>query len=116
MSSFGSGEAAKKASLGTRILLYCVIAKRLFDDKALAERALAVSKLDRTILYPVTLKTGPAIPQSDVVSLHRVAKVPGLPVLPFANVARELVRLATIRETSGQRMLITTPNGWMPIR
>ena len=30
-------------------------------------------------------------------------------MLPFANVARELVRLAADRETIGQRLLITTP-------
>lgn len=112
LSSFGSGSTAAKASLFPRILFYKVIAKKLFDDKAVAERSLAVCKANWTAIYPVTLKKSSAIPSVDVVSLSKVREVPGMPVLPFANVAKVLVSLIPDRTQAGERLLVTTPGGW----
>jgi len=115
MSSFGSGDTADKASLMARIMIYRSMAKGLFDDKALAERALARSSVNWTAVYPVTLKRGPAIPSAKVIPLDEVAEVPGLPTLPFTNVASVLVDLAGDDHRAGQRLLITTPDGWRPV-
>lgn len=112
MSSFGSGDTAAKASLFPRILFYSVIAKKLFDDKAIAERSLAGCDANWTAVYPVTLKKGPPIDSVDMVPLSKVREVPGLPVVPFANVAKVLVRLAANQDHSRQRLLVTTPGGW----
>ncbi|HEY8154087.1 MAG TPA: NAD(P)H-binding protein [Myxococcota bacterium] len=112
MSSFGSGDTAAKASLFPRILFYQVIAKKLFDDKVIAERSLAGCDANWTAVYPVTLKKGPLIPSVDVVPLSKVRKVPGLPVVPFANVAKVLVSLVANQDQPTQRLLVTTPGGW----
>ncbi|MDG2004568.1 MAG: hypothetical protein P8J20_14690, partial [Novosphingobium sp.] len=98
-----------------RMMAYQTVGKKLFDDKALAERALAGASVNWTAVYPVVLKKGAAIPEADVVLLDKVALVPGVQVLPFANVAKELVKLAPDEEKAGQRLLITTPGGWRPV-
>jgi uncharacterized protein YbjT (DUF2867 family) len=112
MSSFGAGELAAKASLFPRILFYSVIAKKLFDDKAIAERSLEGCGANWTAVYPVTLKKGPPVASVDVVPLSKLHHVPGLPVVPFANVAKILVSLAANQDQPRQRLLVTTPGGW----
>jgi putative NADH-flavin reductase len=115
MSSFGSGDTAEKASPLARIMIYKSMAKRMFDDKALAERALVNASANWTAVYPVTLKKGPAIASPRVIPLNEVSQVPGMPILPFANVATVLVELAGSNDHAGQRLLITTPDGWRPL-
>lgn len=113
VSAFGAGETAQKAS-GFARLVYRTVLGRFFADKAAADELLATSGLDHTIVYPVNLKDAPALPQVAVEPLERVAKVPGLPTLPFENVASALVGIATDPATSGARLLVTTPTGWRP--
>ncbi|MDH7804541.1 MULTISPECIES: NAD(P)-dependent oxidoreductase [unclassified Rhizobium] len=112
MSSFGVGETATKASLIPRILFYTVIAKKLFDDKAIAEQALSRCTANWTTIYPVGLKKGPVDPSWDLVSLDKVRNVPGIPTLSFASVAKVLVSLAPDQTQSGQKLLLTTSGGW----
>lgn len=112
MSSFGSGATAAKAGLFMRVILYSLIARRLFDDKAIAEEALARCTANWTAVYPVTLIKAPAIPATDLVSLDRVTKVPGVPRVPFLNVAQALIRLVPDTTRSEQKLLLTTPGGW----
>jgi len=115
VSAFGAGDTAAKASWFAR-LIYRTVLGRFFGDKAASERLLPGSGLDYTIVYPVNLKDAPALPRASVVPLEDVAKVPGLPTLPFGNVATALVDIATDPARSGQRLLITTPTGWRPVR
>ncbi|EKL8243662.1 NAD(P)H-binding protein [Pseudomonas aeruginosa] len=93
MSSFGIGETAKKAGFIYRYLFMAVIAKRLFDDKAIAEQLLANCKANWTAVYPVSLKDGLVDKDWDMLQFASVSKVPGLPVLSFATVAKVLVEL-----------------------
>jgi hypothetical protein len=112
MSSFGSGESAFQASWLARAVAYRTVGRRLFEDKALAERSLPDTAVNWTAAYPVVLKKGPPVPDVDVVSLDEVATVPGVQVIPFANVARELVKLAPQFWRNRQRLLITNPGRW----
>lgn len=59
MSSLGIGGTARKQSLIPR-LLAGTIAKRLYDDKAIAERRLSQCEANWKAVYPVSLRTGPA--------------------------------------------------------
>lgn len=113
MSSFGSGDSAEKSSLFIKTFLYSLIAKKMFDDKAIAEKSLSKCDANWTAVYPVTLKKGPANPSSDLVLLDTVRKVPGIPRLPFANVAKSLVELVSDKNRSAQKLLLTTKGGWL---
>jgi|SRR5690554_417489 len=113
MSSFGSGDSAEKSSLFIKTFLYSLIAKKMFDDKAIAEKSLSKCNANWTAVYPVTLKKGPANPSSDLVLLDTVRKVPGIPRLPFANVAKSLVELVSDKNRSAQKLLLTTKGGWL---
>ena len=110
VSAFGSGDTAAKASWVARIV-YRVLLGTIFADKVASEKILPGSGLDYTILYPVMLKNGPALPEASIEPLDQVGSVPGLPRLPYANVAKALVALAG-DPSAGRRLLITTPNGW----
>ncbi|MFJ5305048.1 NAD(P)-dependent oxidoreductase [Streptomyces sp. NPDC088350] len=106
--------AAAKASFLGR-LVYKTVVAAIFKDKELSERSLSASGLNWTIVHPVNLKEAPAAPAATVRRLDQVAKVPGLPTLPFANVARALVEIAGDRGLAGQRVLVTTEKGWKPV-
>lgn len=112
MSSFGSGETRKKAALFIKVVLYSFLAKKMFDDKAIAEQSLSQCKANWTAVYPVTLVENPAIPESELVPLEKVRKVPGIPRLPFANVAKSLVSLIPEENQAGQKLLLTIPGCW----
>ncbi|SRR5690554_775696 len=112
MSSFGSGETRKKAALFIKVVLYSFLAKKMFDDKAIAEQSLSQCKANWTAVYPVTLSQSPAIPESELVPLEKVRKVPGIPRLPFANVARSLVNLIPEENYAGKKLLLTIPGCW----
>lgn len=112
MSSFGVGDTARLGSPIPRYFFHRLIAGRLFDDKAVAERALADCTTDWTAVYPVTLHDGPIDALYDLVPLDQVRKVPGIPRLAFTTVARVLVDLATQGDGGHNRLLLTTRNGW----
>ncbi|WP_426517440.1 NAD(P)-dependent oxidoreductase [Diaminobutyricibacter sp. McL0618] len=111
VSAFGSGETAPKAS-GLARTFYRLVLGKMFEDKAASEKILPGSGIDYTILYPVLLKKGPALPEVAVEPLEVVGKVPGMPSVPYANVAKTLVRLAGDPQAAGAHLLITTSKGW----
>ncbi|GAB7111032.1 SDR family oxidoreductase [Streptomyces phaeofaciens JCM 4814] len=113
VSAFGVGDTAAKASFLGR-LVYKTVVAAIFKDKELSEQSLPASGLNWTIVHPVNLKEAPAVPAVAIKRLDQVAKVPGLPTLPFANVARALVEIAGDRALAGQRVLVTTEKGWKP--
>ncbi|MFD4960265.1 NAD(P)-dependent oxidoreductase [Microbacterium sp. NPDC058389] len=115
VSAFGAGDTAQKAS-GFARLIYRTALRRFFADKAAADQLLQASGLDWTIVYPINLKDAPALPETAVEPLAGVGRVPGLPTLPFDNVAAALVGIITDPTTTRQRLLITTPRGWRPSR
>ncbi|WLP91844.1 NAD(P)-binding oxidoreductase [Gordonia sp. NB41Y] len=111
VSAFGVGDTADKASWLAR-LIYRTVLGKFFADKAAAEGVLTDSTLDWVIVYPVNLKKGAAVKDWAALPLERVARVPGLPTLPFANVAATLVELAGSTRLDARRILVTTASGW----
>ena len=112
MSSFGSGASANQSGLFLKLFLYDFIAKKMFDDKALAEQALQHCHANWTAVYPVTLIQAPAIATAELVPLDAVHRVPGIPRLPFANVAQALLGLASEQNRAGQKLLLTPSGTW----
>ncbi|SNU01352.1 Putative NADH-flavin reductase [Ruaniaceae bacterium KH17] len=114
VSAFGAGDPAEKAS-GFARLLYRTVLGKFFREKAASDRLMQSSGLDWTIMYPVNLKDADALPEGAAVKApNQVRKVPGLPTLPFESAAAGILRVITDPGTIGQRILITTPNGWKP--
>lgn len=113
VSAFGAGGTAEKAS-GFARLIYRAAFGKFFADKAAGDALLTESGLDYTIVYPVNLKDAPPLPSALIKPLAEVRKVPGLPTLPFGNVAQALVRIAEDSSLSGARLLVTTPKGCKP--
>ncbi|MGW0038855.1 NAD(P)-dependent oxidoreductase [Gordonia sp. NPDC003376] len=111
VSAFGVGDTADKASWFAR-LIYRTVLGKFFADKAAAEHVLTDSTLDWVMVYPVNLKKADAVKDWAAVPLESVARVPGLPTLPFANVATTLVELAGSAHLDARRILITTASGW----
>lgn len=115
-SSFGAGASAAQAGWFLRTFLYGLIAKKMFDDKAIAEQALAQCQANWTAVYPVTLVAKPAIAAVDMPLLTQVRSVPGVPRLPFANVAAALLDLASQAQHaephSGEKLLLTPTGTW----
>ena len=112
LSSFGSGASAKQSGAFLRLFLYGCIAKKMFDDKAQAEQALHDCRANWTAVYPVTLTQAPAIATAELVPVEAVRRVPGIPRLPFANVARALLELSQETNRAGQKLLLAPPNTW----
>lgn len=104
-SAFGVGDTANKAS-GFARLIYKTIAGSIFTDKAIAETKLPSSGLNWTIIYPVQLHEADSIPSTSVRPVETVGRIPGLPKLPFANVATVLLDLAADQGRSGQRLIV----------
>lgn len=114
VSAFGAGDTARTAS-GFARLIYRTVLGAFFRDKAAADALLQASGLDWTIAYPVNLKETASLPDGAAVKqLSQVRKVPGLPTLPFDDAADALVDIVTDPATAGQRLLITTQQGWRP--
>lgn len=112
VSAFGAGDTAAKASGFARAIYRTVLAK-FFHGKAAADKLLQSSDLGWGIVYPVNLKDAPALPEGAVVKpLAQVAKVSGLPTLPFDNAATALLEIVESDAATGQRLLVTTPKGW----
>jgi putative NADH-flavin reductase len=113
VSAFGVGDTAAKASPLAK-LIYSTLVAKIFKDKELSERVLPNSGLNWTTVYPVNLKDAPPTPATAIEPLDRVGKVPGLPTLPFKNIAAALLQIAADRSLAGQRVLVTTEKGWKP--
>lgn len=111
VSAFGAGDTADKAAWFMK-LAYRTVLGKFFRDKAASDLLLEHSGLDYTIVYPVNLKDAPASINAVAKPLDQVEKVPGMPTLPFTNVAQELVRIVADPASIGQRILITTAKGW----
>lgn len=115
VSAFGAGDTAEKAAWFMRIA-YRTALGRFFGDKAAADTLLAGTDLDWTIVYPVNLKDAAPLATQTVKDLQDVASVPGVPTLPFTNAARGLLQVVTDPSTARRRILVTTPDGWRPVR
>jgi len=63
------------------------------------------------MMFSLLLVVAAAARDAGVERLDQVAKVPGLPTLPFAHVARAFVEIAGDRDLAGQRVLVTTEKG-----
>lgn len=111
MSSLGIGETVGKQSLIPG-LLSRTIAKKLFDDKAMAEQSLPRCAANWTAVYPVTLKTGPHDDGWDLVAVDAVRKVPGVPTLTFTTVASVLVDLVTDESYVNEKLVLTRRGAW----
>ncbi|MFT8648991.1 MAG: NAD(P)-binding oxidoreductase [Bifidobacterium psychraerophilum] len=111
VSAFGAGDTADKAAWFMKFAYRTVLGK-FFRDKAASDALLEQSGLDYTIVYPVNLKDAPASINAVAKPLEQVDKVPGMPTLPFTNVAQELVRIVADPASIGQRILLTTAKGW----
>lgn len=112
VSVFGAGDSGDKAS-GLARMLYRTVLRGFLADKAAADRLLEDSGLDYTIVYPVNLKDAAEQAGESVVALDDVARVPGLPTLPFPNAARGLVTVVADETLSGRRVLLTTADGYV---
>lgn len=112
MSSFGVGETRAKASFIPRVVFHTLFGGRLFADKAVAEQALSGCKANWTAVYPVSLKKGPVDSAWDLLPLDEVRKVPGIPILAFATVAKILVDLIPDESQARQKLLLTVQGGW----
>jgi putative NADH-flavin reductase len=115
VSAFGAGDTADKAAWFMK-LAYRTVLGKFFRDKAAADALLEESGLEYTIVYPVNLKDAPATINAVAKPLEDVGKVPGMPTLPFTNVAQELVHILQDSSTIGQRILLTTAQGWKATR
>jgi putative NADH-flavin reductase len=93
LSAFGVGDSYPKASLFARFLYRTVVAD-IFRDKEEGESTLRSSDLDWTLAYPVTLNKKPGTGTYVVTPLEKTGHVPGLPVMPRADLARFLLRAA----------------------
>ena len=111
LSVFGAGDTADKASWYAR-LAYRVALRNFLADRVEAERLLAKSGVDYTMVFPVNLKDAPSVGGADIVPLGEVARVPGMPTLPMDDAAAAVLQIATQAQPSGSRILLTTPNGW----
>ena len=119
LSSFGSGSSARQAGWFLRTFLYGLIAKKMFDDKAWAEESMRTCQAHWTAIYPVTLVQKPALPAAAcaLVELNSVAAVPGIPRLPFANVALSLLQLLEEKSPAyaGQKLLLAPKGSWRAV-
>lgn len=111
VSAFGAGDTAIKASPLPR-LIYRTALSGFFRDKAAADDIVRSSSADWTIVYPVNLKDAPTLPTHAVERMERVRSVPGMPTLPFGNVAKALVQIAEDASFSCSNVLVTTSKGW----
>ncbi|WP_447949579.1 NAD(P)-dependent oxidoreductase [Microbacterium aurum] len=114
VSALGVGDTIEKTSPMIRVLLR-TLTSRFFADKAAAERALSGTGLDSTIAYAVNMEDAPALPEAEIIPINQVGKVPGMPTVPYVNMARALIQITEDPSTIGQRLLVTTPTGWRPI-
>jgi putative NADH-flavin reductase len=113
MTSFGAGDTAYKASRFARHAIYHGIARGIFEDKARSEAALANRRVSWTAVYPVTLYEASATHEVALLPLEEVARVPGIPRLPYVNVAAVLLDLTADATQDHQRLLLTTQDGFV---
>ena len=111
VSAFGAGDTASKASWYMRFV-YRHLLGGFMADKDASDGLLQASGLPWTILYPVNLKDAAATNAAVSLPLDRVAKVPGLPTLPFDDAAAQILAAAENPDTRGQRLLVTTERGF----
>jgi uncharacterized protein YbjT (DUF2867 family) len=107
LSAFGVGDSYQKASLFARFLYRTVVAD-IFRDKQEGESTLRASDLDWTLAYPVTLNNKPGAGSYLAIPLEATADVPGLPVLPRADLADFLIRAAG-DDTYVRQVVVLTP-------
>jgi uncharacterized protein YbjT (DUF2867 family) len=107
LSAYGVGETARTAGLIARVIYKTVVAA-IYRDKERAERLLPGSGLKWTSVYPVMLTDGSLADTVDVRPMMEVHKVPGMPKVSRANVARVMLEAAEDDRTIGQTLLVSS--------
>lgn len=110
VSAFGAGETARLASWRARFF-YSTLERTRLDDHARALAGLDASGLEWTTVLPIRLRDGAPFQVHAVLPMSEAARVPGLPLLPYVNVARTLLELATGPEHVEGPLLVTTAAG-----
>lgn len=108
--AFGAGETARLASWRAR-LFYSTLERTRLDDHARALEALDDTGIEWTTVLPIRLRDGAPFQVHAVLPMSEAARVPGLPMLPYVNVARTLLSLATDVEHTPGPLLVTTAAG-----
>jgi len=114
VSVFGAGDTVLKAS-GVARLVYRTVLRRFLADKAAADELLVKSGLEYTIVYPVNLKDAPASTAAAVKPLGEVRNVPGMPALPYQSAGEAIATIAGEPAYAGQRVLLSTAEGWRAV-
>lgn len=106
---FGAGESARHASWRARSV-YASLDRPRLEDHSRALEVTDTTGLEWTTLLPVRLRKGTPFQVFALVPMPDVARVPGLPMLPFSNLARVIVDLA-VRDTHVPGPLLVTTAG-----
>lgn len=106
MSAFGVGESLAKASGIVRFMYKG--GRTTFADKAAGERILTASALDWTLVYPVLLTNKAATAGIRAIDLDELDRLPGVPRISRADVARFLLGTAVEGSWSRRTAVLTT--------
>lgn len=108
--AFGAGETAQRASWRARGI-YAGFERRRLTAHARALAAVDTAGLEWTTVLPIRLRDGSPQHVFAVVPMDEVQRVPGLPLLPYGNLATALVSLATQPEHTPGPLLVTSAAG-----
>jgi uncharacterized protein YbjT (DUF2867 family) len=103
LSSFGVGESLPMASPIQRVL-YRTVLRRLFEDKAKADETWRTSRLDWTIVRPVSLTNGKAA--AECAAAERL-RANGFPRIARADVAQFMVTQANSNTWSRRTAILS---------
>jgi putative NADH-flavin reductase len=106
MSALGVGETAGSAPWFPR-LMYALLLRAIFADKAAGEAIVTASSLDWTIVHPPLLTNGPATGKYVAAASPRLT---GMPKISRADVARFMLHTLALPEWSRRRVVVT---GWL---
>ncbi|WP_269936678.1 NAD(P)-dependent oxidoreductase [Arthrobacter sp. HY1533] len=107
MSAFGVGDSLPKAS-GLAQLMYSGGGKAIFADKAAGEKVLKASSLEWTLAYPVLLTNKAKSPAFQALDLAAIDRLPGVPRVARADVARFLLDAAGSGDWARRTAVLTT--------
>jgi putative NADH-flavin reductase len=94
LSALGVGGSARKTSAVAR-LAYATFTRTVYADKVIAERPLATTAVDWTLVYPGVLTDKAPKRPATARDLAEITTIPGLPRVPRSEVARVLLEAAT---------------------
>jgi putative NADH-flavin reductase len=103
MSALGVGETVAYAPWFPR-LMYSLLLRAIFADKAEGEAIVTASSLDWTIVHPPLLTNGPATGKYVAAASPRLS---GMPKIARAEVARFMLHALAVQEWSRRRVVVT---------